>query len=405
MKPSSRPTKIKILGATACLIILMTAFIFNSLQNLSHEDYHSSNFLKFWVAGHMILTGQNPYDANQWYEEHLKVGATQVPDKIFLYLLPQAYFLVPLALIPISESFIIWGIISQAIIAATCFILLNQFIKPERNRLFLPLVFFLLFFGPIYLSLQVGSIGAIALAVLMVAVLMLERKKSFLAGIVLSILILKPSQGLPIIFLGGCWFLFKRDWKVIFGMGSGGLILLLSGLMVDPHWIQKFLNNSRVVSDRTLGLQSNIYGFAYLGCNKDIKCMGITGTIGLIILLVLGGYYLWRNREWLTTWEAIDIIVPLGFVSTIYLWSYDQLLYIFPIIWITAKLVERTKSYLIAFLFLLGLDILSFAALLALAKTHEDLLSISTTILILGMCLCLSGLKKEPPIDKPIPAA
>jgi hypothetical protein len=199
MKPSSRPTKIKILGATACLIILMTAFIFNSLQNLSHEDYHSSNFLKFWVAGHMILTGQNPYDANQWYEEHLKVGATQVPDKIFLYLLPQAYFLVPLALIPISESFIIWGIISQAIIAATCFILLNQFIKPERNRLFLPLVFFLLFFGPIYLSLQVGSIGAIALAVLMVAVLMLERKKSFLAGIVLSILILKPSQGLPII--------------------------------------------------------------------------------------------------------------------------------------------------------------------------------------------------------------
>jgi hypothetical protein len=119
----------------------------------------------------------------------------------------------------------------------------------------------------------------------------------------------------------------------------------------------------------------------------------------------LGGYYLWRNREWLTTWEAIDIIVPLGFVSTIYLWSYDQLLYIFPIIWITAKIVERTKSYLIAFLFLLGLDILSFAALLALAKTHEDLLSISTTILILGMCLCLSGLKKEPPIDKPIPAA
>jgi hypothetical protein len=238
----------------------------------------------------------------------------------------------------------------------------------------------------------------------MATILLLECSKPYLAGIVLSTLILKSSQGLPILFLLGLWLLFKRDWQVIIGMVSGSLVLLLSGLIYDPQWIQKFINVSQTVSGRTLGLQSNIYSFAYLGCSKDVYCMGIFGTVGLGIVLGLGSYYLWRYRDLLTNWEAINIIIPLGFLSTIYLWSYDQLLYIIPIIWIMIKLVERTKSYLIPFLFLLGLDILSLTALVVLAKTHEDLLSISTTIVILGICLWLSPVKKEPPIDKPISA-
>jgi hypothetical protein len=404
MKPSSRPALFKVIGTTLCLIFLLAVFIVNSLQNSSHEDPLKSNFLKFWIAGHMILSGQNPYDATPWYDEHTKLGAAQIDDKIFLYPLPQAFFLVPLGLFPISESFIILGVLSQLIIAASCFILLKISPRSGRTWLFLPLVLFLLFFGPVYLSLQIGSIGAFALAVLVAAILLLERRMSFLTGIVLATLILKSSQGLPILFLFGVWRLFKRDWNVIFGMATGGLVLLLSGLIYDPQWIEKFIDVSQTVSKRTLGMQSNIYSFAYLGCNKDIHCMGITGTIGIFIVLGLGSYHLWRNRDLLTTWEVINVIVPLGFISTIYLWSYDQLLYIIPIVWIVIQLITMKKSYLAAFLFLLGLDILSFAVLYVLAKTHEDLMSISTTIVILGMCLWLSPVRKASPIDKPIPA-
>jgi hypothetical protein len=404
MKSSFRPTKDK-LGMTAGLIFLMAVFLFNSVQNSSHEDSRNSNFLKFWIAGHMILIGQNPYDATQWENEHINLGAGQIDDKIFLYPLPQAFFLVPLGILPISDSFILEGIISQVIIAATSLILLNRFIKPGQNWLLLPLVLLLLFFGPVYLSLQIGSIGAFALAVLVITILLLERRKYFLTGIVLSMLILKPSQGLPILFLMGSWLFFKRDWIVIIGMIFGGFILLLSGLIYDPQWIQKFLNVSQTVSGRTLGLQSNIYSFAYLGCNKDVYCAGIVGTVGIFIVLGLGCFYLWHNRELLTTWEVINIVVPLGFISTIYLWSYDQLLYIFPIIWIMAKLVEKTKSFLFSFFLLIALDTLSFTSLVELAKTHKDILSISTTILILGMCLWSARWKKETSIDKPIPTA
>lgn len=118
-----------------------------------------------------------------------------------------------------------------------------------------------------------------------------------------------------------------------------------------------------------------------------------------------GRIYLWHKGNHLTAWEAFNIIIPIGFVSTIYLWSYDQLLYLIPIIWIVDKIMDKTKSYFYVLLFLIGLDILSFIALVVQANTHKDLLSISMTILILGLSLWLLRLKTQSPIDKHIPAA
>lgn len=382
------------LSSAASIVLLAVVFSLNTFQNARHEDYRNSNFAKFWTAGHMILTGLNPYDAAQWHNEQILLGATSVPDKIFLYPLPQAFFLTPLALLPPQTSFVLWGLISQAIIAITCLALLNRFGMAQK-RLFLPLVIFLLFFGPIYLSLQIGSIGVIALAILFVSIILLEQNRSLLTGILLSILILKPSQGLPLLFLTGIWFLFKRDWKAIAGMAAGGLLLLVSGFLYDPLWIQKFLGNSQTVSDRTLGTQSNIYSFSYLACGQNGTCMWILGTISMLLILGLAGCFLWRNRQLLTPWEAMNVILPIGFLSTIYLWAYDQLPYVITIVWIVGTLVERTKGYIYVFIFLIVLDLVSLFALFQQASTHKDLWSLGNTLIVLGMGLGLLYLNWE----------
>jgi len=124
--------------------------------------------------------------------------------------------------------------------------------------------------------------------------------------------------------------------------------------------------------------------------------MWIAGTLGSLVVIALGGYYLWRNRDRLNAWEAFNIIIPLGFVSTIYLWSYDQLPYVIPIVWIVGTLVERTKSYVHIFIFLVVLDVLSIYSLLVQANTQKDLFSIVNTILVLGMCLWLMHRKSQP---------
>ena len=393
---NSRPLITKIASTTVTLVVLGALFYFWAMQNYTHQDYTNSNFFFFWLSGHMIGLGQNPYNQAQWLAGHAAFGATWIPNKIFPYPLPLAFFTVPLGSLSLGQAYIVWQIVSQIIIAITIYLLLRHWQEQPQRMLFLPLMVFLLFFGPVFLTLQVGSIGPVALGAVLLCILFLERDQSFLAGSVLALTILKPPQGVTILVLAGIWLLARRDWKAILGMGLGGIFLLLLGIIRDPLWLVKFRSASEVVLDRTLGIQSNIYSFAYLTCNQNLSCMWIFGTLGTLLALGLGGLYLWRNRERLTAWEAFNVIIPLGFVSTIYLWSYDQLLYIIPITWIAAKLTERTKSYIPAFVFLIALDLFTLMALLVQAGTRKDLLSIATTILTLGLCLLLLHWKPQP---------
>ncbi len=396
MLGSRGPTKI--VWAATAVALLAAVFTYNTLQNLSHEDVRDSNFAKFWIAGHMILQGQNPYDHDQWHAAQVQLGATWIPDWIFLYPLPQAYFLVPLALLPAAPAFIVWSLVSQVILAASCFLLLGAARVKSRLVLLMCLVLFMLFFGPTYLTLQVGSIGAIALGVVVAAILLLERRRYFLAGLLLSLLILKPSQALSILFLIGLWFLLRRNTQAILGMLAGGVILLVSGFLYDPLWVQKFLANSGAVSARNFGIQSNIFSFAYLACGRSVSCMWLSGGLAAFLVLALGTLLLWRHRESWTDWQALNVIIPLGFLTAVYLWAYDQLLYAVPIVWIVSRLVPVRRAYILIPLLLLVLDVVSIVALAVQANTKQDLLSIFTTLLVLGLLWLVGSRPRIAPV-------
>jgi len=380
---------IKISGVVLAVLVLGLIFYLKAMQNYGHQDYTNSNFFFFWLSGRMMWTGQNPYDSTQWLAGHDAFGATWKPNKIFPYPLPLAFFMAPLGLLSLGQAYIVWQIVSQIIVALTVLWLIYHWRGRAARILFLPLVLALLFFGPVYLTLQIGSVGPLALASIVLGILLLEHDQSLAAGLVLSLTILKPPQGLTLLILAGVWFLARRDWKAIAGVALGGILLLAAGMIRDPLWLIKFRGASAVVLDRTLGVDSNIYSFAYLACGRTETCMWIAGSLGAILILAAGGYYLWHGRDRLDPWEAFNIIIPLGFISTIYLWSYDQLPYVIPSIWIVGTLVERTRSYLQAVIFLIVLDVLSIYALLVQANTQRDLFSIINTILILGVCLWL----------------
>jgi len=381
---------------------LIGGMIFLRTQMSKTFDYQNSNFAFFWLSGRMILQGESPYNETQYLAGHDTYGIKWRPNNIFPYPLPLALIFIPFGLISLANAYILWQIVSLVSIALIIFILLNHWKESAQQRLLIPIFAFMFFFGPLYLTLFTGSIGAIAALVILGAILLFEKDKSLLAGIVLSLTILKPPQGLPILLLAGIWFLARRDWKAIFGVAIGGISLLLIGMIQDPLWAIKFLGTSQAVMDRTQGVHSNVWAFSYLACGGASPCSTLLGgTLGLV-LLGLGGFFLWLNQAKVTAWEAFNIIIPIAFVSTIYLWAYDQLTYIIPIVWIVGTLVERTKSYIHAFLFLIVLDVFSFYALVQQAATDKDLWSLGTTVIVLGMALGLLYLK---PIDKPSPLA
>jgi hypothetical protein len=379
----------KILGIIIT-IMLIGAMIFLRVRYSSTSfDFQSSNFTFFWLAGRMELEGENPYNETQYLAGHQTYGIKWQPNRIFPYPIPLAILCVPLGLLSLPAAYLTWQAITLISVAIAIFAMLNHWQNSALRRLFVPIFAAMFFFGPLYLTLHTGSIGILALLAILGAILLLEKDKSLLAGGVLSLTFLKPPQGLTILLLAGIWFLARRDWKAIYGVVIGGITLLVIGMIQDPLWVVKFGTASQAVMNRTLGVHSNVWSFGYLACKSASPCSVILGASGSLTLLGLGGFFLWKEQARLSAWEAFNIIIPVGFMSTLYLWAYDQLPYIIPIVWIIGSLVERTKSYLYAFIFLIVLDIFSFYALVQQASTEKDIWSLGTTIIVLGMVVFL----------------
>lgn len=396
MKPSIQ----KILGNLISIALIGGMIFLRARNSYTSFDFQSSNFTFFWLAGRMTLEGENPYDETQYLAGHETYGIKWQPNKIFPYPLPLAILCIPLGFLSLPAAYITWQVVSLVIVAVTILVLLNHWKESTPRRLLVPIFAAMFFFGPLYLTLHTGSIGAFAMLAVLGAILLIERDKSLLAGIALSLTILKPPQGLTILLLAGAWFLARRNWKAIFGAAIGGVSLLIIGMIQDPLWIIKFRGASTAVMDRTLGVHSNVWAFSYLACGGASPCSTLLGGTLALILLGLGGFYLWQNQSKLSAWEAFNVILPTAFVSTIYLWAYDQLLYIIPIVWIIGTLVKRTKSYIYAFIFLIALNVFSFYALVQQASTNKDLWSLGTTVITLGMVLGLLYLNQKKPMDK-----
>jgi hypothetical protein len=239
--------------------------------------------------------------------------------------------------------------------------------------------------------------------VLVAVIAALDSRRVFLAGVLLSLTLLKPPQGLPIVLLACVWFVSRRERNALLGLLVGGLALLLIGMLRDPLWPAKFATAGQAVLDRTLGVQSNALGIAFLACAGDPACMWWLGGDAAVIILLALGMYLYRRGEALTAWEAFNLIIPTAFVSTFYLWSYDQILYVVPVVWIVLALIDKTRSYLPGFGFLGVLVVMSFAALLVQANTRSDVTSLFTTAMVVAGLVALRP--TGPSTGPPAPAA
>jgi hypothetical protein len=388
---------LKIIGVVFSVVLLGSIFYIRASREAHNQRNTYTNFFVFWLSGNLILHGHNPYHPDDWQAGHTLNGYEQPAESIFLYPLPLAVLLSPLGLFSYEQASLGWKILLQSLVAIAIFILLRTWQRPAHQRLFVPLVLICLYYGPVLLAQRSGSMGAVTLLIISIAIILMHKNEnSFLSGILLACTMLKPPQGLLILMLIGLWLLTRRDWKALHGIIVGGIVLWLIGASVDLNWVAKFLHSGEAAFDRRLGLHSNVWSFSHLICGRNMACTYGMGAVTALTLLGLTGFYLWRKQTQVSAWEAMNWIIPVGFISTVYLWAYDQILYIIPIIWIVGTLVQKTKSYVHAFLFLLLLIVYAFFAMQRLSALSHDLWSLGNTLIVAAGLLLASLLREKP---------
>ncbi len=111
--------------------------------------------------------------------------------------------------------------------------------------------------------------------------------------------------------------------------------------MVRPGWMEAFLalgsSKGGVVSAYT----PTWWGISGFICQRSDTCSSWLGLGGSILISLAGIAALVRYRKQWNLWQAGAFITCIGLLVTPYLWAYDQILLLYPVVWLAMALFKR----------------------------------------------------------------
>jgi hypothetical protein len=238
-------------------------------------------------------------------------------------------------------------------------------------------------------------LGAWLLLPVVVAIVLWSRGHWLSGGAMLALVALKPTIGLPLIGLTGTWLIARRAWRAVVGVAIvlGGLIVL--GWLRDPNWIGKMLWIGSQKLNYVWGYNPTVWGLSGMMCNNTMPCTlyagaGLSVALGLITLFVLA-----RQPHRYSPALVLSGLIPVVVLTTPYLWVYDQIFLLVPLVVLTSALLRQGRPYLVIVLPFLGTAILSLILFVLAFQLGRDTLT-ALVPLAVWICVMLFGRNAAP---------
>ncbi|HJR80902.1 MAG TPA: glycosyltransferase family 87 protein [Anaerolineales bacterium] len=365
-------------------VVIVAIFLFVSLLSQRRYDGRISDFAVYWLAGHMVAAGQYVYDTDAWLAERDSQGIAIHAEPTFQYPLPFAVIFVPLGLLPVQQANTIWLFFSQLAILISIAILLNFY--PTRTAYTdLLIVGGLFLFRPVFMTLEKGQSLPLFLLSICCAIFLLDRKKWFSGGLLLSFLALKPSLGVPVLALIGLWLLARKQWLGLLGMAAGGVASVLIGMMLNSQWLVDYVSIGGDSFSKYYGMHPTFWGAADKILVANDRSIPVAVSIVLIVFAIQAWLF-WKGKVEDNVLEAFSIILPAGLLVAPYSWAYDQILLIIPIVYIMSRISLSSGSSL-SLLFLIGTVGCAIALVLISHQVLHDVWSFLNSFLIWMLAL------------------
>jgi alpha-1,2-mannosyltransferase len=214
------------------LVICLMLWVKVTQEDLGRFDTMAWDYINLYTGGSMALHGQGPaiYDLDaqiQWqaallYPRHFTGGI--LPFRYAPTILP---ILIPFALAPLIPSYFLW-LAGSAVVAVTCFLLLQAHLRLDRTQRLTLLLAFLSFY-PLSHHLWQGQTALLVLLGFVLAYVAWRRGKEFWAGAALALCSIKPTLLLvPLVVL-----VVKGRWRTLAGflVAAVGLTLPMLPLL------------------------------------------------------------------------------------------------------------------------------------------------------------------------------
>jgi hypothetical protein len=310
--------------AFAYVFLFVSALcIFHNMRFAQQVD-----FISFWAAAVLALQGDaaSAYDiaAHKAVQNGLQAFSSNMP---FAYPPPFLLIVLPLGLLPYALAAAVW--ITGTYLA---YFLTAKRLLPGSGWLVAA-------FPPVLLNGMIGQNGFITAALFIGGALCLG-KRPFLAGLILGCLVIKPQLGLllPIALVAG------GQWRAFAGasLSSMGLLLLAwiaFGTDTYAGMIEIAPLFASIASDGLVGWHkmSSVYA--------SLRLAGLPAraawTMHIFIALGAAAAVWWAWRRPVELGAKAAVLAAASMLVSPYVYVYDAMLLILPILWLVASGVNR----------------------------------------------------------------
>ena len=382
------------------LCLLATLAVFAAwegfvLNNRSETRGCGGDFPQFYFAGKIVSRGEAQRLYDQPYFRHLQDSMRDDPLRS-LYPPTMGLLMAPLARLSYNQALTAWWAIQAICIVVTGVIFYRTTPLPSAWRINMLVALATLL--PLWIAVGIGHLAPMLLLVLAGGLMLHKQGKRRWAGLLLSILALKPQLAVGLVL----WMLLRRDLRTLLGLVAGfALQVLAVAVFLGPRLWLDYLHAMPSISAITRAYHySPLFEQSFAGIARNLLWMaGLTQwqtpamKIGYAVTASAAAVMLcrvvWARQPWQpahadSRTENYEYACGVLFMMIFppYFLVYDQTLLAIPLVmlwsspaWRWGVALMATSTVLVANLsFRLGFSLTGFVALATMFSLAFDFL-------------------------------
>ncbi len=296
--------------ARALLIALAIMAVWESyvLNRRPETGGCGGDFLQFYTAGSIVARGESARLYDQEYFRELQAPLRDDPQRS-LYPPTLALAVAPLGRLSPSAALDVWWVLQIACLAvcATIFFRTTPLPRHWRINMLLGLAALL----PMWIAVGIGHLSPMLLLVLTCGLTLHRRGRRLSAGIVLSLLAVKPQLAVGV----AMWMLIRRDVRTMLGLAVGGALqFVVVALAPGPGiWLDYVRAMSVIAASLRAYVYSPLFQQSFAGIASNL--IDAAGLPGLKIPAMRTVYAVTSAVAALTLCRVVAARRPFGGLS------------------------------------------------------------------------------------------